>query len=249
MTVENEIADYLKLHGTAQLPGFGSLILKNAASFFNKETATLSPPGKQVGFISNEHISADVMTDAIAAGSSRNRYEVSLEVESLIKKWKQELAETGQASSVFGLFSLVNGQVVLHGNRIDGLHAGNYGLEEINLTHLSKETAEKTAYSFSKNKYWWLLALFPIGAIAYFGITDREAIFGIKSELEPAASAVKQVEKTPVTDSAATKITDSAHQDTLKPSAVPVKKYSSTANSYKYSKWKKAKRRRTHSRS
>ncbi len=256
MNISVLILEYLKLRQNTTVTGFGEFLLENAAAQLSPEQKTLLPPAQKIAYVPDYEAQGPDFENFVARQKGISTEKVAEEIKSQVTFWKNKINE-GESFPLEGLgtFKISADSVRFDGNRIAGDHADYYGLEEINLDDLRKRRgtvknpAEKKEYSGGKTAVWLLLLLLPIGALAYFGITQPEMLFGRKSFTPSTLQAMKDTVKVQPAkkDTVNSLKLDSVKADSNKTiAAVPVapKKWKSKKNPTK--KWRKPKKQVNH---
>ncbi len=256
MNISALILEYLKLRHKATVTGFGDFLLENSAAVLNPEHKTLLPPAQKIVYHPDYGVLGSDFEKFVAEKQGLSAEKAAEEIKLQVTFWKNKINE-GENFSLEGLgvFKISADSVHFDGNRIAGDHSDFYGLEEINLAELgrrrgnSQSTGEKKPYSMGKAAVWLLLLAVPIGALAYFGVTQPEMLFGRKSftpeSLEKMKDTVKAVPAK--RDTVNLMKLDSVQADSNKTvAAVPVapKKWKSQKNPTK--KWRKPKKQVNH---
>ncbi|MBW8362390.1 MAG: hypothetical protein K0M56_09430 [Kaistella sp.] len=255
MIISNYLLEYLTKNGKATLSGFGSFAGENAAAVLNQENKTLLPPGKKITFLADYEIQNDEFAQFLAGRKNISVESALAELKQQTDFWKNKINE-GENFTIenLGEFKISGESVKFMGNRIAAENSDFYGLEEINLNDLRKNTGiqqvkteENPAkkYRFSNALLWILLLTIPVSGMVYVGIYQPEMLFGKKSF--PAAPKEKKIIKK---DTAQTRVkptlADSLKTDSVKTAAavVPTKKWTKKSNrKYTKNKWRKAKKR------
>ena len=256
MNISALILEYLKLRHKATVTGFGDFLLENSAAVLNPEHKTLLPPAQKIVYHPDYGVLGSDFEKFVAEKQGLSAEKAAEEIKLQVTFWKNKINE-GENFSLEGLgvFKISADSVHFDGNRIAGDHSDFYGLEEINLAELgrrrgnSQSTGEKKPYSMGKAAVWLLLLAVPIGALAYFGVTQPEMLFGRKSftpeSLEKMKDTVKAVPAK--RDTVNLMKLDSVQADSNKTvAAVPVapKKWKSQKNPTK--KWRNPKKQVNH---
>lgn len=258
MNISALILEYLKLRHKATVTGFGDFQLENAAAVLNPEDKTMLPPAQKITYKPDYEAYGPDFEYFVAEQKSLTAADAAAEIKTQVTFWKNKFNE-GENFNIEGLgvFKISADSVHFDGNRIAADHSEFYGLEEINLAELGKRRGntqspvEKKPYSIGKSAVWLLLLAVPIGALAYFGITQPEMLFGRKSFTPSTLQKMKDtVKAVPAKrDTVNLMKLDSVQADSNKTiAAVPVapKKWKSKKNSTK--KWRKPKKQVNHSR-
>jgi nucleoid DNA-binding protein len=258
MNISALILEYLKVRHKATLTGFGDFLLENAAAVLNPEHKTLLPPAQKITYKPDYEAQGPDFEYFVAEQKGLTAAKAAEEIKSQITFWKNKINE-GENFTVegLGIFKISADSVHFEGNRVEGDHSDFYGLEEINLVELGKSrgksvtTSERKEYSVVKSWVWLFLLALPIGALAYFGVTQPEMLFGRKSFTPASLETMKDTVKIVAArkDTVNSMKVDSAIADSNNTTAaVPVapKTWKSKKNTTK--KWRKPKKQGNHSR-
>ena len=255
MNFSLHLLEFLKKQGTAFVPNFGTFYLKNTSATLDESGKNILPPGKEIAFNNETPGYASNFIEYLSAQEKITLLEAEIEIRKQVTFWNSKLEKEGSVKiENFGTFFLNDSKLHFSGEKTETISEDFYGLEEINLSAIKHSAASKNSdksYKLSKTIYWVFPLIIGLSALAYFGITKPEQLFGN-------ASFLKGFEKKPVPpvkkdsikiDSVAVNIvSDSLKADSLKSAALikkaPVKKWSS--KKYSKSKWKKPKKRRNH---
>lgn len=186
MKISALILAYLKEKGQVRITGFGDFYLENAAAVLSSGNKILLPPAKKITWSPDYHTVGVDFEKYVAHVRNSTRQEASDEIKAQITYWKNKLneAENFEVENL-GAFKFSMDQVQFEGSRIQHEMSDFYGLEEINLTELKKRRGRNAesggSYRFRKVLLWTLLLGIPAVALAYFGITQPENVFGKKS--------------------------------------------------------------------
>lgn len=255
MNISALILEFLKEKEKVTVSGFGDFVLENAAAVLNPEDRTLLPPGRKISYHPNYEAVGPEFDHFVSSRKNIGVESASQEISAQINFWKNKINE-GENFSVenLGEFKISADSVLFHGNRLSGDRSDFYGLEEINLNDLRKRKGNAAAfgdtYRFNRPLLWVILLALPVAALAYFGITQPELLFGRKSFTESSLkTAPKQKKQEPVKiDTLNQARLDSLKQDSISTVAVvPAKKTTAkkawTSKKYPTKKWRKAKKR------
>lgn len=259
MKITEGILEILKRKGRVVVPQFGVFYTENSRAVFDTDQKTILPPAKEIKFEADYHVQNDDLQSFLQKNGV-NSVEHELNVQT--NYWKN-LFLRNDSFKIEGLgeFFVSENHLIFKGNRIHSESPDFYGLEEINISEIPGKnleenfhasTTETKNYQFSKSFLWVALFLIPMGALAYFGITQPELVFGKRSFNSPLKKEEpkKIVKKVILNDSLLIqKNKDSLAKDSLKtigvlPKSTVSKKWTPTKKSKKYSskKWKPKKR-------
>ncbi|KUG11309.1 hypothetical protein BEI02_01565 [Elizabethkingia sp. HvH-WGS333] len=171
MNIAQQIIHDLQSRKRVELSGLGTLNLITKHAEVDEANDKILPPKQEIEFIADKK-------------AVENSYT------SHAQEWIRELMSTGEVQ-VKGLGKWMNnaGKVIFFPEE-KILSNSFYGLEEISLPKVSRiqpvqslqnETKKASDYKANRSWIWILLALGGVGAIAYFGITQKDEIFGKKS--------------------------------------------------------------------
>lgn len=219
------LLEFLKTNGPISLSGFGTFHLKNSTAFLDSNGQNILPPGKEIGFQTDDHDLSDDFVKFIADKKGISASAAESEIKKHVTFWNSTLEKDGRLTvEEIGDFILAESFLLFSGNRLEKISPDFYGLEQINLSEIKIRKTSNKAYQF-KPSIWWIAPLIVgILAITYFGITQPEKIFGKRSftrseEKKP----VKKIEKPVVISDSSTinKAKDSLKMDSLQKSALP----------------------------
>ncbi len=261
MKITEGILELLKKKGKVTVPGFGIFFTENSRAVLNSDQKTILPPGKEIRFEADYHAENSELLDFLSSkGLTAAAHELKVQTD----YWKNLLLKNDTFFiDRIGEFFVSENQLVFKGERIQTETPDFYGLEEINLSEINNITEstetqvqepETGNYRFNTSILWIFLVGLPVIGLAYFGITQKERLFGKKTfddiTVKNSTHRIEKKQQT-VTDSVKQKaIADSIAKDSLaKIAAVPVtttkkwnstKKWTSKKNTKK--KWKPKKR-------
>lgn len=212
MKMSVHILEFLQKYGKAEVPEFGTFHTENAPAKMDPESKIILPPAKNISYSPDYEISGEKLIQYISEKENIDSAKVQEELKTLTSFWKKTISEKDTLTvEELGIFSNNGDSVHFKGNRISSDAPDFYGLEEINLSDIRKKTAQQNAeYNFSKSFLWTAVATIAIAAIAYFGYTNQEQLFGKKmtdlskkNAAEDSATFIQQKDSTslaPVTD-------------------------------------------------
>lgn len=180
--------EFLKANGQVSFRGFGTFLLKSTGASLDQEVKSISPPGKEIIFDVNAEDHSDAFLQFFSQQRKVSLAEAQVEIDKQVTFWNTTLEKEKEITlENVGSFYLSESTLHFTGKKVQNSSPDFYGLEEINITEIKKNhkssprKEEKEAYKFSSS-IWWIILLFAgISALAYFGITQPETLFGKKS--------------------------------------------------------------------
>ena len=232
MNISAYTLEYLKKYGTVTVPGFGVFYLENSEAKLDPENGTILPPSSHIAFKVDYQVASDDLIRYIATKKSTTFEASKNELQIQTDFWKKKLqADHRLEIQNLGRLDQHDNGLVFYGERLTSDHPEFYGLEEIRFSDISDGENLVTTndtdkdYKFSKSILWIFLIAIPIAGLLYFGITQKELIFGKKSlDSLSAQTKTKRIEKAVPTklDSAQMKIADSIKRVTFKVDSLKV---------------------------
>lgn len=186
MKISALILAYLTENGRVRITGFGDFYLENAAAVLSSGNKILLPPAKKITWSPDYHAEGDDFEKYVAHARNSSLQEAADEIKVQVTYWKNKLneAENFEVEDL-GAFKFSLDEVQFEGSRIQHEMSDFYGLEEINLTDLKKKKGRnaesRASFRIGKVLIWTLVLGIPAVALAYFGITQPENVFGKKS--------------------------------------------------------------------
>lgn len=242
---------FLKSHGEASFPGFGTFYLKNTKAALDAQGKNILPPAAEAAFKTETGGNAQAFSKYLAQERNINSIDADLEIKKQVNYWNATLYKEKQVvAEPLGTFFLEESKILFVGNKIDHLSPDFYGLEQINIAELKNSTRRSgKSYRFGRLWFWLIPVLLIIGAISYLGLMQPELIVGKKSfpMKEPVTKVAPVLIDSLKQDSLKTIqiAQDSLIEDSLQKATVPLKtsprKWSS--KNYSKNKWKKQKKR------
>lgn len=230
--------EFLKVNGQVSFRGFGTFLLKSTGASVDQEVKSISPPGKEIVFDVNAEDQSDAFLQFISQQKNISLADAQLEIDKQVTFWNTTLEKEKEVTlENVGSFYLSESTLHFTGKKVENSSPDFYGLEEINLSEIKKprkSSSEKEVYRFSSSYWWIILLLGGISALAYFGITQPETLFGKKSfqnlreeKTLPQKTNTAAIEKSLLAsqDSAnvSAKISDSTRTDSLQSASLPLK--------------------------
>ncbi|WP_027375981.1 hypothetical protein [Kaistella palustris] len=254
MNFSQFLFEFLKKEGHATLPGFGVFSLKTAHAFLDKDGKNILPPGLEIAFDNNAEVENQTFVNFLAKEKGMPFNDAQAEIKKQVDFWNLTLEKEGTLTvENFGTFSIDDSKVHFKQTRTGPVSPDFYGLEEINISEIKKPAAIKDrnkprAYRFSKSLVWVLPLLAAIAALAYFGLTQPEMLFGKRSFAEDIKStpvsqpAVQPLKKDTLQNQ--NPVLDSTGTDSLTTAAAAVSAKKWSSKKYPKSKWQNQKKRR-----
>lgn len=243
------LLEFLKKEGSVSLPGFGTFYLHTINAVLDKEGKNILPPGAEIAFKTDISAQDHSFVNYLADQKKIPLIEAEIEIRKQINYWNATLEKDKKLEiEHLGTFFLEDSKMNFAGNRAENLSADFYGLEQINISEIKNSPGKSAnSYQISKSLYWLAPLIIVIAALAYFGITQPETIFGKKSFKEVQKKELTPIKKNSVeADSlkAVQLVMDSIKNDSLKQATAPIKTPAKKWSSKNYSKsqWKKPKK-------
>lgn len=219
------LLEFLKTNKPLSLSGFGTFYLKNSTAFLDSNGQNFLPPGKEIGFQTEDINQTEDFLKFLAAKKDISLSAAEVEIKNHVTFWNSTLEKDGKLIvENLGDFTLAESVLFFTGNRMEKISPDFYGLEEINLSEIKNRKTARKSYHFRPSIWWIAPLLAGVLAITYFGITQPEKIFGKRSftnliENKPAVKVVKPVI---IQDSATlNKSMDSLKMDSLQKTTLP----------------------------
>lgn len=248
MNFSSILLEFLKNHGSASIPGFGTFYLNTITASLDQEGKNILPPGTAIAFKPSQSGNSDEFLKFISSRKGVPMIDAELELKKQVNYWNATLFKEKKVRvENIGLFYLEDSKMHFSAERTENLSPDFYGLEEINISEIKNHKSEsQRSFQFSKYFYWIVPLVLIISALTYLGVSQPEMIFGKKSFTpETPAKVLPAVQKDTVKiDSlqSAAALVDSLKADSIKNMTAPVaaapKKWTSKKN-YSKSKWKK----------
>lgn len=257
MNITQVISDYLKQNPSAVIEGFGTFSLANSRAVVDAESGVILPPAKQISF-SEDYTAMDKgFLTFLSENQNITLSEARQALADQTEFWKNKIV-TGEGFDLtaLGRFQSVGDQLEFVGSRVSSDTPDFYGLEEIKLADIKKNSitnsVEDNDYRMNKSILYTFLVALPMLGILAAAIWKRDVLFGKKSfDNFSVKTSTHRIEddslklKKAVTDSIKT---DSIKQDSIKTVAAPMAKKSAgvkkwSGKKYKKSKWTKRKKR------
>jgi nucleoid DNA-binding protein len=182
------LLEFLKINGRVTFRGFGTFHLKNTGAMVEEDGKSISPPGKEIVFDPHTQENEDQFSKFVSEGKKIYLEDAQTEIDEQISLWNTTLEKEKEVTlENVGSFYISEETLRFTGRRIENLSPDSYGLEEINLTQIkntgtsSGSETDKNSYRFSSSIWWIILLLAGISALTYFGITQPENLFGMRS--------------------------------------------------------------------
>ena len=238
MNFSQHLLEFLKKHGSAAVPNFGTFFLKNTSATLDESGKNILPPGKEIAFKADSAGNSNEFAHYLATQQKISLLEAEIEIRKQVTFWNSKLEKDGSVQiENLGTFFLNDSQLNFKGDKTETVSADFYGLEEINLAEIKngrKNRGEKS-FQFSKTVYWLTPLLIGIAALSYFAITQPDQLFGMASFPKNSGEKPKaKIQKPILKKDSATVIStnaDSLRLDSLKKANLtkpaPRKKWSS----------------------
>ena len=248
MNFSSILLEFLKNHGSASIPGFGTFYLNTINASLDQEGKNILPPGTEIAFKTSQSGNSDEFLKFISAKKGVPAIDAELEIKKQVNYWNATLFKEKKVRvENIGLFYLEDSKMHFSAERTENLSPDFYGLEEINISEIKNhKTGSGRSFQFSKSFYWIVPLLLIISALTFFGVTQPEMIFGKKSFApktpEKAIPVIKKDSAKIDSLQSASALADSLKADSIKNTAASAaaapKKWTSKKN-YSKSKWKK----------
>lgn len=219
MNISAYILEYLKSHGSAVVPQFGTFSLEKSKAVINSENGSILPPASRIIFTANDQAESAELAKFLAEKKSVSKEAAENEILVQTDFWKKKLqAEKQLEIPEIGCFYSEANEIRFEGERLPSDHPDFYGLEEIRFSDINpkekKETpvAERSDYRFNKSILWIFLIIVPVLAMLYLAYTQQDLLLGKKSfDSVSVQTKTRRIEnkKTVKVDSAAIKKQDS----------------------------------------
>ena len=250
MNISAYILEYLKSHGSAVVPQFGTFSLEKSKAVINSENGSILPPASRIIFSANDRAESSALSDFLAEKKSVSKEAAENEILAQTDFWKKKLqAEKQLEIPEIGRFYAEGSEMRFEGNRLPSDHPDFYGLEEIRISDInSREKTETVAverkdYRFNRSILWIFLIIVPVLAMLYLAYTQKDLLLGKKSfDSVSVQTKTRRIEPKIVAkpDSAAIKKQDSLLQfkkDSLQKDSIKKAAPKSFKNSQK--RWRK----------
>ncbi len=200
MNLVNSIIDELKKHSEVALEGFGLFFLRDTTARFSKESEELLPPSRVIDLRIDYQIKDNGFIERTAQNAGCSEIEVKSHLEKLTSFWKNQLLSNDAFSiEELGHFRISDSSMAFEGERISELVPHLFGLEQINLKEIQKGSKKSAAPNqpYARSSYWGWKAFFVISVVGLLVLayTQKEVLFGKKSELKQKSSDKKSVKK------------------------------------------------------
>lgn len=219
MNISAYILEYLKSHGSAIVPQFGTFSLEKSKAVLNSENGSILPPASRIVFSVNHLAQSSALSDFLAEKKSVSKEAAENEILAQTDFWKKKLqAEKHLDIPEIGRFYEEESEIRFEGNRLPSDHPDFYGLEEIRFSEINsaeKKTAAKDqpeAYRVNQSILWIFLIIIPVLGMLYLAYTQRDFLLGKKSfETVSVQTKTRRIEDKKIipVDSAALKRQDS----------------------------------------
>lgn len=188
--VAQYILDYLQNSNRAIVPYFGVFHLENSGAQLNNQNKSILPPSRMICFTPDFFETDQSIVEFISKEKNNSVENVIHELQTQTDFWKKKIA-AGEEFSIgeLGRFIFEDDQLVFKGSKLPSAAPDFFGLEEIVFSEIKNKDQIPSAvsnaagenYKFNRSVLWLFLLIIPLLALAYFGYTNKEFIFGKKS--------------------------------------------------------------------